>query len=79
MAKKNTDHRKKQLAIAQKSFRGSKKVAQYKRLQTWIPKESSIHLQKLCDALDVTQAEVIAEALSAMARDYAIIKERGVE
>ncbi len=74
MAKKNTDHRKKQLAIAQKSFRGSKKVAQYKRLQTWIPKESSIHLKNLCEALEVTQAEVITEALSAMAKDYAIIK-----
>ena len=79
MAKKSNDHRKKQLATAQKSFRGNKKVAQYKRLQTWIPKESSIHLKNLCDALDVTQGEVIAEALSAMAKDYAIIKKREVE
>jgi len=74
MAKKNTDHRKKQLAIAQTSYRGHKKTAQFKRLQAWIPKESFTHLKNLCAALDVTQAEVIAEALSAMARDCAIIK-----
>lgn len=74
MAKNTTDHRKRQLAIAQNSFRGNKKMAQYKRLQAWIPKESSVQLKNLCEALEVTQAEVIAEALSAMAKDYAIIK-----
>ena len=74
MAKKNTDHRKKQIAIAQTSYRGHKKMAHFKRLQAWIPKEASVHLKNLCEALEVTQAEVIAEALSAMAKDYAIIK-----